>query len=438
MLAGYSSGTIAVFNLKTAKLIKTIKCLSKNERIQKLKFLKTTETKKKGFTFFACNEDGKLKRILIKKVNSFGITKYKKEIITVYNGQKGAILQFEPLSLELEEKNIKKTVGFLACTTVNSFFIQYQENPSTLFEIERSSFFKTLSLPIFTLDKSDCENDEIKANFMISWGNVFLKVNFFRNENNWRVKKWLVVDKEIIFFTIISPEVIFAIDGNKAIFLLHFSEMYEGDLKNIDLKHTKDLLKNSFQPKDKETSDLIEFYFHNKIDFSQKCLFSLDFKRSTLYFFINSDIFCLNLVSWERYLQALIDKNEYREAMSTMLRIHKNKLRYLSNIPIDPIKKKEILSNSIKEIAINYFLQNFKKIQDSLVDSGYVKEIATTIEFLIETENFDFLFNNIMRDLELKGYIKHFLTSLEPFIIKKKIRFIQIPLPNSLPNLNFL
>ena len=95
----------------------------------------------------------------------------------------------------------------------------------------------------------------------------------------------------------------------------------------------------------------------------------------------------------------------------------------MGNIPADIATRKQFLSNPIKEITIGYFLFSMKKIQDILMDYCYVKEIATTIEFLVETEQFNFLFNNIMKDLELKGFLKQFICSLEPFILKKKIRF---------------
>ena len=243
-------------------------------------------------------------------------------------------------------------------------------------------------------------------------------------ENSWKIQKYLIFDREIIFSTIISCQIILGIDYDKRIFLIHFDEMIiEEDFQKIDFKNKIDLNPRVLKSSNKEMSQLLINFQKNSFDFSNNSFISCDFSHCNLYFLINSEFFCLNLISWEKILQNFIEEEDYLQAMVNVLQIYKKKIKYMGNIPADIATRKQFLSNPIKEITIGYFLFSMKKIQDILMDYCYVKEIATTIEFLVETEQFNFLFNNIMKDLELKGFLKQFICSLEPFILKKKIRF---------------
>lgn len=245
-----------------------------------------------------------------------------------------------------------------------------------------------------------------------------------KEEYFWKITKNLLINSDIIYTTIISSQIILGIDeSEQRIFLFHFDEMNEGDLQKINLKIFKDINHYKIRSQDKEINQLMSHFKKKSLDFSERFLVTSDFFHSTIYFLIDSQLFFFNLISWEKHLNYFLAEEDYVNAMINMIQIFKNQIKYLANIPPNSKKRKEILSNSIKEITIDYFLQSTKKIQDIIMDSSYVKEIAITIEFLVETEHFDFLFNNIMKDLELKGFLKQFILSLEPFILKKKIRF---------------
>lgn len=426
MVAGYSSGTIAIFNIKKGKLMKKTKSVFKNEKIKIVKFLKTDESKKKSFIVFASNEEGKMKKIIFHRTNNFGIKKIKKQTSIIYNSQNGGLLQIEPIYIEPEDKQNKK-IFFLACSTFNKIFIQNLDNLCNEYEIDKTQNHNFKTLPLISFDKSDIQETNIKSRLVISWENTIFIVNCVKtNENKdliWKNSKYIIFDQEIIYSSIISSQIILGIDNSRNIFLLNFEDLFEGDIKNVNPKHKIDLKNQIFQSNEKEVQDLIELYIKKKIEFSERNLISSDFFRSTVYFFINTEVFCLNLISWDKHIENFLDQNDYVQAMSIMTQIYKNKIKYFGNIPANWINRKLALSTSIKEIAVGYFLDSVKKIQDILSDYCYVKEIALTIEFLIETEHFDFLFNNIMKDLELRGYMKQFIHSLEPFIIRKKIRF---------------
>ena len=242
-------------------------------------------------------------------------------------------------------------------------------------------------------------------------------------EGAWRIYKFQVIDTELIFATICSSQIIFGINFEKKVFLIHFEELVEGDLKKIDLGNPLNI--NSHSIKNLQ-GPLNEFFLHlvkNNIDFTQRSLISYDFHHSSMYFLVGAEIFCLNLISWEKNIQSYIMEEEYTCAMSNMVQIYRNKIKYLGGIPSNLPTRKKNLSNSIQEISVAFFLQSIKRNQDMLNECSYVKEFAQTIEFLIETDHFEFLFNNIMKDLELRGYLRQFTYSLEPFILKKKIKF---------------
>ena len=243
------------------------------------------------------------------------------------------------------------------------------------------------------------------------------------HDGPWKIQKYIIMSQEIVYSTIISSQIILGIEvEKKTFFMVHFDEMLEGDSKKIDLNNKIELNSRKMKPIDKEMSQLITNLVKNNFDFSNRNLISCDFFHSSVYFLLNSEMYCLNLISWEQQFQAYREDEDYIQAMTNAIQIYKNKIKFLANIPTNAIKRREALTNSIKEIAVEYFLNSLKKLEEIVKDCLYVKEIATTIEFLIETEHHDFLFNNIMKDLELRGYLKQFFISLEPFIMKKKIR----------------
>ena len=249
----------------------------------------------------------------------------------------------------------------------------------------------------------------------MAWGVFIFMVGCMKPKENskegaWRIYKFQVIDTELIFATICSSQIIFGINFEKKVFLIDL-----GNPLNINSHSIKNL-----------QGPLNEFFLHlvkNNIDFTQRSLISYDFHHSSMYFLVGAEIFCLNLISWEKNIQSYIMEEEYTCAMSNMVQIYRNKIKYLGGIPSNLPTRKKNLSNSIQEISVAFFLQSIKRNQDMLNECSYVKEFAQTIEFLIETDHFEFLFNNIMKDLELRGYLRQFTYSLEPFILKKKIKF---------------
>ena len=154
LVARYSSGIAVIFNLKKAKLVKKINEVFEKDRIKIAKFLKTNESKKKGFILFAANEEGKIARIFFQKTVYFGRKKIKKHISEIIYKPNGLLLQIEPFSFETEEKNIKKNTYFLACTTNSRLFLQSLENNSCEFEIEKPQFIDNEALPLISFDQT--------------------------------------------------------------------------------------------------------------------------------------------------------------------------------------------------------------------------------------------------------------------------------------------
>lgn len=158
LVAGYSSGILAFFNLKKGKLAKKIEGIFKNKRIKIVKFLKSHDPKKKDFTIVAMDEDGILMRIFIQKTNNFGRKILKKQCsMIIYDKFKGNLLQIEPLFIDFEDNKQKKNC-FVACATTSRCYILNLENNICQFEIEKPSYINNKAIPMLSVDQTDFQS----------------------------------------------------------------------------------------------------------------------------------------------------------------------------------------------------------------------------------------------------------------------------------------
>ena len=153
LVAGYSSGMIAVFNLQKSKLIKKTRSVFKNEKVKQVKFLHLDESKKKGTVVLACNED-KIMKLFFYKSNNFGRKKIKKQVTQVVCKPGGPLIQISPIPIESEDKNLKK-IPSLICSTPSKVFIMNLEGNTCDFELQKPNILHANAWPFVLCDKTD-------------------------------------------------------------------------------------------------------------------------------------------------------------------------------------------------------------------------------------------------------------------------------------------
>ena len=153
LVAGYSSGMIAVFNLQKSKMVKKTKGVFKNEKVKQVKFLHSDESKKKGIVVIACNED-KIMKLFIYKSNNFGRKKIKKQISPIICKLGGPLIQINTIPIENDDKN-QKRIPNLICSTPNRVFLQNLESNTCDFELEKPNILNAKAWPFVICDKTD-------------------------------------------------------------------------------------------------------------------------------------------------------------------------------------------------------------------------------------------------------------------------------------------
>ena len=257
---------------------------------------------------------------------------------------------------------------------------------------------------------------------MIIWGNCICMVGLFNEDKKISMKiiKYLILYYSCFYSNLISSSIIFAINKEKGAFTIHYNDLYEGNLfeKNpcqIDkfLPHTHLCFQNGIP-----NTTLSTFI---------KC------KNSIYFIEDNQCIKSVSLLSWDIPVKNLKRSQNYINAMRLTMDIYKGDVRSYSEIPIDPFIKNEQFRALIQEITEEFLKKYYENFWSSEATSSINTQshdqnardenfILMVIEFLVETEQYDYLFKKIMTDFEKMAKEKQFMECLEPFIISQKIK----------------
>jgi len=258
---------------------------------------------------------------------------------------------------------------------------------------------------------------------LIIWGNCICFIGVFKKEQKISLKivKYLVLTEIFSFSSLITSSIIFGINVEAGVFLIHYNDLYDGDLMQ---KNPAEVHK--FSPQ-------IVHCFTNKIFQNLKISTCLKSENKIYYLKENKIIKCINLLDWEIPVKNLKKSQKYTQAMKLIIDLYKGDVRNYSDIPKDSALKKEKFRNLIEQITEEYI----KKYYDTFWSSEILKEAYITnndcnnrdenfilmiIDFLVETEQYDYLFKKIYKDFEKMNKETQFKECLEPFIITQKIK----------------
>ena len=233
--------------------------------------------------------------------------------------------------------------------------------------------------------------------------------------------KYLILTDFFCFSSIIATSIIFGITKEAGAFLIHYSDLCDGDLMQ---KNPAEITK--FSPQ-------IVHGLTNEIFQNLSISTFLKSENKIYYLEENKFIKCITLLNWEIPVKNLKKSQKYTQAMKLTIDLYKGDIRNYSEIPKDSTLKKENFRKLIEEITEEYI----KKYYDTFWSSEMLKEtykpnndcnnrddnfILMIIDFLVETEQYDYLFKKIYKDFEKMNREILFKQCLEPFIIAQKIK----------------
>mmetsp|Transcript_5309 Transcript_5309/g.4496 ORF Transcript_5309/g.4496 Transcript_5309/m.4496 type:complete len:386 (-) Transcript_5309:1931-3088(-) len=171
--------------------------------------------------------------------------------------------------------------------------------------------------------------------------------------------------------------------------------------------------------KDVEKRTEPAFYYGNtmmSIDSLRRC-FILGSKR----------MYVGKLYGWREYIEELIEKADWLTALSLIISMYQGNTKMFAELPNSQKERTVVLRSFGGEIIKDYII-SISKIhgspdQDS-VQSIWKTAVFTVIDFLVSLENFNFLFIDMRKWFADFGLKDLFLSSLEPFILRNRVKLI--------------
>lgn len=464
LIAGYSNGYLALWDLHTTKCKKLITNVHKNG-IVAVKFIRND---KKKFELLSSDVDGNVFKVVIKEglfsvgVDSQYLIKHDIPVFLIN------IMRFD----EEEKKQfpeLVKTNSLIVAFGCLDYVMVFMLEPESkrLFKFEKPKYFKDIFVPDISFGLGYVPNAnnpefmsesimEITGNqsyiqgqtnidyskpqvlLSISWGKIIYI--YCLPINNGQIHSFTSVghyinSSPIIRMGFLSNSIIFFFDKQKFVKVINSSLITPGEVRlSTDSEVPIPYIDSSRKPELEEgrivDPDIsFQTYVIDKTEGVSKATYNnfiVNFSKN-IFLLAKKDFYHGKLLNWEQCLNNLQQNAEWMDALTLGLDIYHGRTTALADIPIEEYIRKtkvgHVLKNLIHQYAIIHtgndrgnMLAADKTFQDRLN-----KCINICIEFCIEIDAVDFLLTSLQPIFDSKGFGDEFIQKLEPFILCDKI-----------------
>ena len=382
------------------------------------------------------------------------ILKYNQPVFLVHS------IQFTKEEMNKYYKN-KEPPIILAIASLDFIIVnQIEPEVKRLYQVLRPKYFNKYSnkylIPDFSFGFgyiprnvaiTGVDSSKLQRLFAISWGKVVYLIYCPFSKNGdaglFHSIGHYVHDCQILRMSFVSNSVIMIFDIHKTFILLNTGLFTEGEVQfNSDSLP----IAKQFNDDNKLLNPIIEikkgidedYSFQTYIpDKEEKTNHSLN-KASYYNTLVNNlkKIFVLGktkfhylkIQNWDELLANYRQSSEWLEALSLGLKIYQGTNTILPDVPLDEKDRKEkvryTLRNMILEYVSSYTGSHLTNNNKNVEDSTRLKSdcINISIEFCIEMNDIDYLFNQIQPTLDNNRLSDLFYERLEPFILCDKIK----------------
>ncbi len=467
LLAGYSNGFLAVWELSTLKVKKLIKDIHKIS-IVACKFIRSDSKKS---DFISSDIEGNVFKVSVKS-GYFSIGVESKILIR----NPTPIFLIDILKLEEEDKKYfgleiqKSVIIAFGCL---EFVIIYMLEPELkkLIKFEKPKYIKDNSVPDISLGIGFVPNiqetslinesimdatgnqsfwqgqknvDSTKPQILlsISWGRIIYLYCLPVSNNviyGFTTAGHYVNLHPIIRMSFLSNSIIFFFDKMKLCRVINTSLITPGEVRlSADSEQPISIVDSLRKPELQEgylvDPDLkYQTYIIDKIDNTARATFNnhiISFNKN-IFVLANKDFYHGKLLNWEQCLNNLNSNSEWYSALSLGLDIYNGRETALADIPQDEKKRKARVGNTLRTLIHQYaimHMNNDSKLYNKEQDPKQWLSncINTCIEFCIEIESLEFLLTHLQPIFHSEGYEDEFIQRLEPFIVCDKIKNQQL------------
>ena len=429
---GYQNGHIAVFEKTKCKhVIKTGNACN-------IINIKVVHQIKKQIQFLYSDMKGCINMITLKGKKFGG---FEEQIDTIVQSSEKApfylIYQLKFKDLELAANKSLKDLNdtFVFVNSEKALLYTYTDTFRELNAFPKPKYIKDNSLPdvVLGLGKQPSNNESTEGDadllllYLISWEKViYLNVLPIMNKAIEIVvpSGFYVNEAPIVRIGFLNLSTIYLIDkqGNFKVLnsrkfnqgFVNFDTKTKGPIIPEENKHAE--LQNVFK------MDMIKSHSYLNNKNFETYIYSISNNRKKYEFFVfgQNTIYQQSLKNYQTYTESLYKKGDWNDTFLLGQNIYKGKMNALDGIPmkIDERKKK------VKE-----FLQGLiqKYIDGLIINNQLENNIDIVIEFCLEVDLGNYLFEKIIKSNNLKNYKEQFLMQLEPFILCDKVKEVDVP-----------
>lgn len=400
-IAGYHFGQIVLWNLKTAKAVKTTNAVHK-VAVMSVKFWKETKD-----DVISADLEGKLHLVEFQKaLMSTNMTHFQ-----VLKESIGNILAIEPLFPEPKWPHPTDTNRIVAVAGMNKIVVfTLEPEIQVIFSIDRPIGVPLHMCPCISWKLAMAPEDSSPLHHIlaVAWGQRIILYTFkFASPEGVIISGYLETDTEIKSIFWLSYEILLSLNRSREIQVIssrEFSLKVGENGRRAVLEETyanKDLALQLYVKVDKKEN----FTYHNTLKATNRNIFLLG----------NKEFHKGQLLNWKECIQELMKKNEWLETLALGLNLYQNKGKKLYGVPRD----KQELKESLVEI-----LTPFLKV----ILLPWNIKIAASLEFCVGIDAveyfFDEIFDRILDSSSNDDNMQLLMNILEPYILTGKIKVI--------------
>ena len=446
LLAGYESGAIAVWEIKERKLVKTLLDVSKNP------IIKLKVSKSNPLTFASIDGVGNINITQLDKLMVYYHPKTKALFPTsIGNATSISVLNRYPWSYGiLNHENLIQTMTAIGThTQVIIAYIDQHLEPTKICTFPRPPEVEEGSFPWLDWGYSNFrskENEKSKAYLLVAWGRMIYLFELIEQSKRIIFPKvaHVKLQFEINYCGWLQQNLVFVVDNQSLLHIIHTTEFTIED-NSLDTEATtdsNDLKDTSVNVMKEPGIEYVEYISETALS-PQKCV--LDDKGTAHNYYQNTIThrngeliimgktnFCkIRLLTWKEYLIRLLEENQWLMFLTVAIEVYRRNIIELAEIPIEKEERRKKIQELIEEHVLKFieeklFYETDEQGHKQLIqDEGYRSEaIVSVMDFLIELEFYDLLFDKLKKIFMSLEMNEEFLKNIEPFVKLNKIKHI--------------
>ena len=472
LVVGHLNGYILLWDVDTSNCKKLIN----EEFFTQITAIKFTLSDKNFFEFLASDIKGTVKRISVSEgffynsINSNKVIEYNKtisiiEVLKLTKEQKNIVIKYN-------KRNDQEDLLVVAFGSTDKVFIlQIEPEIKNLYTFNKPeyipySFFPDICfsqgrIPAPFVYDGDFSEDinkninikkdlNIKINYelnlneeyqliYISWGKILhIFIVSFNFDDFLSISQigYYINNEPIIRMGFLSNNIIYLMNIYKKFKIINTAFVNSGEIE-FDSHGTiinKNLYESELCTEFKlDYTILFQSYFNeNDNDSIYKSSYNNLVLTQDKSFFIacKKYIYIGMLLNWEQCVNELFKNSNKFDSFKLCINIYHGNSKVLDGIPIKVKERKDNVKKVLKGLILQLIL-NTLNIKDLFFGLEKSKEILTkclymAIELCLDVGEINFLFKDILKIMEEKGYFDFFMEKIKPFILKNKITSVQL------------